>query len=157
MLSGDWCLPFHAAPSKAMETLLDLPPLQIILEREARWATYRFLNMARESQGTIVFIQNRLVDELQSDEILGMVSDLTPPIQLLTRTYNVLFPNRDEWDKPRNGLLLSEMCWYTDGSKNDKGSGAGIYCSSPKTEIYHSLGKHTTVFQAELYAIENCW
>ncbi|XP_030757674.1 tolloid-like protein 1 [Sitophilus oryzae] len=101
---------FHSMPSKDMETLLDLPPLQIILEREARWATYRFPNMARESQGTIMFIQNRLEDELQSDEILGMVSDLTPAIQLLTRIYNVLFSNRDEWDKPRNGLLLAKMC-----------------------------------------------
>ncbi|XP_030767450.1 jerky protein homolog-like [Sitophilus oryzae] len=57
-----------------------------------------------------MFIQNRLVEELQSDEIMEMISDLTPPVQLLTRTYNVLFPNRGEWDKPGNGLLHAEMC-----------------------------------------------
>lgn len=32
--------------------------------------------MARECQGIIKFVQNGLLDELQSDDILGMVSDL---------------------------------------------------------------------------------
>jgi ribonuclease HI len=48
------------------------------------------------------------------------------------------------------------MCLYTDGSKTVDGVGAGIYCERPGTEIQVSLGSLTTIFQAEVYAIELC-
>jgi hypothetical protein len=54
----------------------------------------------------------------------------------------------------RNGGVIC----YTDGSKTNKGSGAGVYkCGcGPRRHLSFSLGKYTTVFQAEVYAIKAC-
>ena len=43
------------------------------------------------------------------------------------------------------------LIWYTDGSKTNEGTGAGIYKLGSKKEHSFCLGLHTTVFQAEIY------
>jgi hypothetical protein len=45
----------------------------------------------------------------------------------------------------KGGLL-----WYTDGFKTGKGTGAGVYCCGTKIKLSFSLGRYTTVFQAEV-------
>jgi hypothetical protein len=44
----------------------------------------------------------------------------------------------------------------TDGSKRNKGTGAGVYCYGTGRKLSFSLGQCTTVFQAEVYAIKAC-
>ena len=51
----------------------------------------------------------------------------------------------------RGGLI-----WYTDGSKTNKSTGAGVYCHGTRRKHSFSLGQYTTVFQAEVYAIKAC-
>jgi hypothetical protein len=46
--------------------------------------------------------------------------------------------------------------WYTDGSKMHEGTGAGMYRSGSRKGRSFSLGHHTTVFWAEVYAIKAC-
>jgi hypothetical protein len=46
--------------------------------------------------------------------------------------------------------------WYTDGSKTNKGTGAGVCCYGTRRELTFGLGRYTTVFQAEVYAIKAC-
>jgi hypothetical protein len=41
---------------------------------------------------------------------------------------------------------------YTDGSKTNKGTAAGVYCYGTRRRLSFSLGQYTTVFQAEVYA-----
>nr|XP_024215581.1 uncharacterized protein LOC112210443 [Halyomorpha halys] len=54
--------------------------------------------------------------------------------------------------KPCNGINC-----YTDGSLMEQGSGAGIWrMDRPNQGTSISLGKHTTVFQAEVFAINVC-
>jgi hypothetical protein len=48
------------------------------------------------------------------------------------------------------------VVWYTDGPKTNKGTGAGMYRWGLKRGHSFSLGLHTTVFQAEIYAIKAC-
>jgi hypothetical protein len=48
------------------------------------------------------------------------------------------------------------LIWYTDGSKTNKGTGAGVYCPGTRRKLSFSLGQYTAVFQAEVYAIETC-
>jgi ribonuclease HI len=45
---------------------------------------------------------------------------------------------------------------YMDGSKTNKGTGAGVYRWSSRRGHSFSLGLHTTVFQAEIYATKAC-
>ena len=51
-----------------------------------------------------------------------------------------------------NGAIV----WFTDGSLTDSGTGAGMYCPLYDYRFSFSLGKHATVFQAEVYAILMC-
>jgi hypothetical protein len=45
------------------------------------------------------------------------------------------------------------LVWYTDGPRTAEGTGAGVYGQSVNRRLSISLGKHATVFQAEVYAI----
>jgi len=45
---------------------------------------------------------------------------------------------------------------FTDGSRTMKGTGAGVYGQSINRRLSIPLGKHATVFQAEVYAILAC-
>jgi hypothetical protein len=48
------------------------------------------------------------------------------------------------------------LIWYTDGSKTNKGTGAGVYVHGTRQKFSFSLGQYTTVFQATVYAIKAC-
>jgi ribonuclease HI len=48
------------------------------------------------------------------------------------------------------------LVWYTDGSKTNKGTGAGVYRWGSRRGHSFSLGLHITLFQAEIYAIKAC-
>jgi hypothetical protein len=46
------------------------------------------------------------------------------------------------------------LIWYTDGSKTC--TVAGVFGCGTRRKFTFSLGKYTTVFQAEVYAIKAC-
>ena len=48
------------------------------------------------------------------------------------------------------------LVWFTDGSRTAEGTWAGVCGPSVGRRISISLGKHATVFQAEVYAILAC-
>jgi hypothetical protein len=78
------------------------------------------------------------------------------PKHVYEKPFTIRFPDRSEWKKgyqpDRNGGLI----WFTDGSKTKKGTGAGVCCQGTRRKLSYSLGQHTTVFQAEAYAIKAC-
>ncbi|KAJ8945132.1 hypothetical protein NQ318_001597 [Aromia moschata] len=61
------------------------------------------------------------------------------------------------WDaKEETNCQERTLVWYTDGSKMDSGTGAGIYGERPRYRKYVPLGEYATVFQVEVDAIELC-
>lgn len=143
-------------PSVAMEILLDIPPLHIFVEREARLAMYRFYHTACQMPKSDIGGGSGLLPDIMAEEVLQMTADI-----MITRTryempYTVLIYNRDEWVQNQTALTRADSCWYTDGSKTNAGVGAGVYSCNPKTEVSYRLGKFATVFQAEIFAIEMC-
>ena len=48
------------------------------------------------------------------------------------------------------------LIWFTDGSRTVERPGAGVYGQSAGRRLCISLGKHATVFEAEVYAILAC-
>ncbi|KAJ8968113.1 hypothetical protein NQ317_002439 [Molorchus minor] len=146
----------RTTPSAAMEILLDLPPLHIFMEREARWATYRLHQASSSMLQATTMEQNRLIDDIKSHSILSMPSDVMPSRTSSNLYYKVLFPKRDEWECNKDALQKADSCWFTDGSKTPEGTGAGVHSCNPRTRISVSLGTNATVFQAEVYAIELC-
>jgi hypothetical protein len=55
--------------------------------------------------------------------------------------------------KPRDSSVVKGLFWFTDGSRTEEGTVAGVFGQSVNRRLSISLGKHTTVFQAEVYAI----
>ena len=97
-----------------------------------------------------------LVEKVCNHSILGMPSDLMPRKTSNQRSYSVSIPERADWDQKRMELEKADIRVYSDGSKTNSGVGAGIYCNNPRTEISICLGKHSSIFQAEIHAIEIC-
>ena len=62
--------------------------------------------------------------------------------------------------RPRHSsCVVKGLVWFTDGSKTGEGIAAGVYGQSVNRRLsisLISLGKHATVFQAEVYAILAC-
>ena len=70
------------------------------------------------------------------------------------KPFMVKFPEKCKW---QNGFKQDNkwgLVWYTDGSKTNKGTGAQRYRWGSRRGHRFSLGLHTTVCQAEMYAIK---
>lgn len=52
-----------------------------------------------------------------------------------------------EWKDYSKTLLVSDMVWFTDGSKIKDGTGAGIHGMRPVEDFFIPMRKHPTVFQ----------
>lgn len=66
----------------------------------------------------------------------------------------VKFPDKCEWQKGFKPDIKGGLAWYTNGSKINKGTGVGVYTWHSRMEYSFSLGLHTTIFQAEIYALK---
>ena len=84
-----------------------------------------------------------------------MISDHMIPKYCFRTPFKVEYPTRKEWEDS-NRRPDGDLIWYTDGSKTDEGTGAGIFGEKPKHEMSHPLGRHATVFQTEIFAILEC-
>jgi hypothetical protein len=79
------------------------------------------------------------------------------PVYNLEPKYRVTMLAREEWtSSPRTPPAVKGLVWYTDGSRTAEGTGAGVYGQSVNRRLSIPLGKHATVFQAEVYAILAC-
>jgi hypothetical protein len=68
----------------------------------------------------------------------------------------VKFPDKCESQKGFKPDIKVGLASYTNGSKTSKGTGVGVYRWGSRMEHRFSLGLHTTIFQAEIYAINAC-
>ena len=79
------------------------------------------------------------------------------PVFNLEPKYRVTMLTREEWTRgPGAPPMAKGLVWYTDGSRTAEGTGAGVYGQSVNTGLSIPLGKHITVFEAEVYAILAC-
>ena len=64
---------------------------------------------------------------------------------------------REKWTR-RSGIppAVKGLVWFTVGSRTVEGTGARVYGQSVNRRLSIYLGKHTTVFQTEVYAILAC-
>ena len=148
------------APSMALETLetlMNWPPLYTVVQSAAAASAYRLMSTTQW--------QGELTQGSHTD-IVGILREASP-LSFLTRdrdvaryrlnnTYKVVYPERDEWETESGPLREQELIWYTDGSKMEEGSGVGLCLDGSSREMHIPLGKHSTVFQAEITAIQAC-
>jgi hypothetical protein len=62
---------------------------------------------------------------------------------------------REEWTRGPGTLpAVKGLVWFTDGSRTSEGTRVEVYGQSVNGRLNISLGKHATVFQAEVYVIQ---
>jgi hypothetical protein len=83
--------------------------------------------------------------------------DFMKPVFNLEPNYRVTMLARQEWTTgPGTPPAIKGLVKYTDGSRTTEGTRAGVYGKSVNRRLSMSLGKHATVFQAEVYATLAC-
>jgi ribonuclease HI len=83
--------------------------------------------------------------------------DVMRPAFNLDPKYKVTTLTREDWTKGTGAPpVVKGLVWFTDGSKMREGTRAGIYRQFLRRRLSFSLGTHTIVFQAEIYAILAC-
>ena len=141
-------------PGDSLEVILDIMPLDIFLRGEAKKANYRLKeNFDHDWSG--VGKSKRLGHVLQAkhDEIeMGLETTQSDKIDthpIWEKNYTIVTGNGDD-------RYQGFRC-YTDGSKTRHGVGSGacimMHTHIMKTRCY-GLKDYSTVFQAELYAIQ---
>ena len=93
----------------------------------------------------------------QSDPVFSMGLDVMRPTYNLEPKYRVTMLTRENWTRGSGAPSeVKGLVWYTDGSRMKEGTGAGVYGQTLRRRLSFSLGRYTTVFQAEIYAILTC-
>ncbi|KAJ8916814.1 hypothetical protein NQ315_005821 [Exocentrus adspersus] len=103
--------------------------------------------------GGHVSVLSQLVER---DKLLEAPSDKIPPTYVFKKNFTVQIPSREVWNRDSDALVSQGLVWFTDGSKTLEGTGAGVRGVRPRVQLSFPLGKHASVFQAEMFAILAC-
>ena len=143
-----------STPTAAMETLLNLTPLDLVIMAEARMALCRLRILKQpadpKTESGLLSIWKNV-----SDPILYMRSDYIISVYYYSKTCTAII----DWDYWRNtDPVFSEdaLIWFTDGSRINSGTESGIFGLRPNRSFSCPLGKFATAFQTEVYAILQC-
>ena len=156
-----------STPGTALDMITGIIPIKHWLEEAAAKETLRLKNLGHWQHPppgkpsvrltSHILTNERLLKHIPSD-IISHSQDQTMPTLSIDQDFTVSVPLRDDFCEPNNAEY--DVVCYTDGSKINELVGAGIVvksnCSAndlDHTEAFH-LGKNSTVFQAEVFAIE---
>lgn len=142
----------RTVPTAALETLLNLPPLHIQVEIEAKSVGYRIKQSDLWKGGNTPHMRI----DFETQPIFGMISDKMLPRYSFQNRFEIIIPTRQEWESGNVLRQLGNTTCYTDGSKMETGTGAGVYSGQLSLERTHSLGNYCSVFLSEVYAVLDC-
>lgn len=142
----------RTCPTTAIEALINLLPLHLQIKKEAALGALRL-------QRTINFKPGDLVGHLKILEQTGnsgpkIIKDYMAKTRTIEKPFEVILPERQMWDSGGPQISGESLVWYTDGSKMESGTGAGIH--GPNFSLSKAMGHSPSVFQAEAHAIELC-
>jgi hypothetical protein len=146
----------RTAPTAAMEVLLGLPQLHLQVEAVARIGNYRVRCIDQWKPKSEGFGHAYVTQDMKIEPILQMGTDKMILRNVYEKPFTIRIPDRSEWKEGFEPDRKGGLIWYTDGSKTNKGTGAGVYCYGTRRRLSFSLGRYTTVFQAEVYATKAC-
>lgn len=143
----------NGTPSKALEAVLYKLPLHQYVQMEAERSALRL-------RRTTIFLEGNLsghlsiLKDFRIDKTVQMIEDWMEKILNLDKPYEVINTNRQIWESGGPIISPGSIIFYTDGSKMNDSAGAGII--GPGIHVSIPMGRWTTVFFAEVYAILEC-
>ncbi|XP_050311838.1 uncharacterized protein LOC126747328 [Anthonomus grandis grandis] len=140
-------------PTAALEVIVNLAPLHLAVEGAAKRAMFR---LARDRTNSRDIDQRAWVSQTRSIPLFDLPKDEITRECHFVRNFSTKIDSKSDWENGSvaRSLKQNTIKWYTDGSKTEKGTGAGVF--GPGTKYSEPLGKYTSVFQAEIHAIERC-
>ena len=152
-----------STPTAGMEVILDIPPLNIYMKTVAIQNMIRIkrLNQWRYRDGETPWNKSHAYVLSKWERNLPRLMDVTDTDTKTTRIaikYNTDIQTRDTLSivtkRPKPYDTGCVNC-FTDGSKVESGCGAGyiVWTDKKIAQDHFPLGKHTSVYQAELLAI----
>ena len=135
----------------AMETLLNLTPLDLVIQAEAMMVLYRLhiLKQTAEPKAEAGLLS---IWKIVRDPLLEMRADHITPVYYYSKVFSVII-DWDHWKNKDPVFPADALIWFTGGSKANSGTGAGFFGLRPNGSFSFPLGKFATVFQTEVYAI----
>ena len=154
---------FPSTPTAALEMLLNIAPINEFIKAEAVKGSYRIdraglwqarINDSQKSLKSHVGVCNSIRKLLP---LLDMPADLITKTMVFEREFECQIVKQNNEDENEKILIKNPIECYTDGSKINGRAGAGYYIKYPnaggtKTKCFY-LGRYSTVFQAEVFAI----
>jgi len=149
--------PFHTTPTGAMEALVGLPPLDQVIQGEARSAAHHLWSLGCWSYLHPQQGHSCILTRLQESDPIFNMRVIMKPVYNLEPKYRVTMLARKEWTRSSGTPpAVTGLVWFTDGSKTAEGTRAGFYGQSVNRRLSIPLGKHAMGFQSEVYAIFAC-
>jgi hypothetical protein len=81
-----------------------------------------------------------LTQDMKEEPIQQMGPDKMIPRHVYDKPFMIIFPDRSQWKEGFQPDRKGGLIWYTDGSKTNKGTGAGVYCYGTRRKLSFSLG-----------------
>jgi hypothetical protein len=91
---------------------------------------------------------------MTEEPILQMGTDKLIMRHVYDKPFTIRFPERREWKDKFQPDRKRGLLWYKDGSKKNKGTGAGVFSYRTMQKLSFNLEKYTKVFQADICAIK---
>jgi hypothetical protein len=135
-----------------------LPPLDLVVQGEARASAQRLWNLGNWSYLHPNSGHSRILGRLQqSDPIFNMRVDVMRPTYNFEPKYRVVALTREDWTSGTGTPpSIKGHIWFTDGSRMRGGTGVRVFGQSEGRRLSFPLGRYATVFQAEVFAILAC-
>ncbi|XP_071043063.1 uncharacterized protein [Parasteatoda tepidariorum] len=134
------------APTRALEAILDLTPLDIFMCSDARMTAYRmklqYQWYGRPSSGGHTSITKKI-----HHPTLLMPSDCMERKYVFERPFEIVFPTREELYNNTIDAKNDDLIWFTDGSKKGNLSGMGICGVSSRFNLFEGLGEYAASFR----------
>ena len=138
----------HSCSTAALEALLCVPPLDIFLVGQAIQAYNRLYRSRTWSCSAKNGHSNIAKFDWSSKEMVKFPKDLCCRKIFFRKNFTAEVNAGEVHGQPGYDLNC-----FTDGSRTQARSGAGLYIQQLELGMYWPLGEYCTVFQAEMYAI----
>jgi hypothetical protein len=99
---------------------------------EARAGIYRLHCNEQWKPKSKGFGLAHMTQDMEKEPILQIGTDKMIPRHMYSKPFMVRFPDRSEWKDGFQPDRKGGLIWYTDGSKTNKGTGAGCMDTAQK-------------------------
>ena len=110
---------------------MGLEPLHLTITAEASKAAWKI----GVNPNTVISKNLKTTVNIAKRPIMKMVRDRTSPRYLFDKKYKVSLSTMEDWRVGRAHLPGDGDNWFTDGSKNREGAGAGVYGKNSDTRL----------------------